>query len=249
MSEDDTYSTIFTALKHPIRRKILRILNQQPTTYTEILNQLNIENGLLNYHLDNMKDLITKGEDGKYSLSDFGGAAISVTEKVEGPVKSRSNLLSANQMIRIILILIVAIASLSVLGFLLYNKNTMLLNQNTMLLNQIETANVVLGSSFGASISRVQAITIALRNGGWNSTGLKGMKVDSNLAYCSPVDGNLHFVNSTVTDFSPKSATGVMYRYFWLVTVDQSVWCGYIRPTGYYEVDAVTGEIIPLFNW
>ena len=72
--EDDTYSTMFTALKHPIRRKILRILNQTPTTYTDIQTQLGIDNGLLNYHLDSMKDLIKKKEDGKYTLNEFGRA-------------------------------------------------------------------------------------------------------------------------------------------------------------------------------
>jgi len=57
--EDDTYQSMFTALKHPIRRRILRMLTQSQYTYTEMLNQLNIDNGLLNYHLDNMKELIT----------------------------------------------------------------------------------------------------------------------------------------------------------------------------------------------
>ena len=49
--EEDTYSSIFNALKHPIRRRILRIIEDKPTTYTEIQNQLSIDNGLLNYHL------------------------------------------------------------------------------------------------------------------------------------------------------------------------------------------------------
>jgi DNA-binding transcriptional ArsR family regulator len=245
--EDDTYSSMFTALKHPIRRKILRILNQTPTTYTDIQTQLGIDNGLLNYHLDNMRDLISKGEDGEYSLSEFGRAAIRVTEKVEGPVERSHNWLSANQRIGVILILIVAIASLSGLSIFLYSKETMILNQNTMLLNQIDTANMVLGSSFGGPIFRLQALEIALRSGGWNSTSLKGMKVSSDLAYWSPIDGTLHIVNSTVLDFSPKAANGVAYRYFWLVTVEQSVGGGSIPPPGYYEVDAVTGKIIPEF--
>ena len=86
-NEDDTYSTMFTALKHPIRRKILRILNQTPATYTDLQTQLGIDNGLLNYHLDNLRELINKEEDGKYRLSDFGEAAQLLTTRVESPVK------------------------------------------------------------------------------------------------------------------------------------------------------------------
>jgi hypothetical protein len=165
---------------------------------------------------------------------------------VEAPVKSRKIGLSSNQQISVILFLIVAVAFLSGLNFFLYSKNTMLLNQSTMLRSQIDTANMVLGSSFGAPISRLQTLQIALRSGGWNSTNLKGMKVDSNLAYYSPVDGFLHFVHSTVTDFSPRSISGATYRYFWLVTVEQSEGGTSIPPPGYYEVNAVMGEIIPV---
>lgn len=46
--EEDTYTAIFSALKHPIRRKILRMLEMAPATYTEIMNALGIETGLLN---------------------------------------------------------------------------------------------------------------------------------------------------------------------------------------------------------
>ncbi len=86
--EDDTYSTMFTTLKHPIRRKILNILNQTPTTYTDIQTQLGIDNGLLNYHLDNMRDLITKNEEELYTLSEFGKATLNLVRGVEEPASS-----------------------------------------------------------------------------------------------------------------------------------------------------------------
>jgi len=35
--EEETYSLIFTSLKHPIRRRILRMLADKPLTYSEIL--------------------------------------------------------------------------------------------------------------------------------------------------------------------------------------------------------------------
>jgi len=75
--EDDVYNDIFTALKHPIRRKILKSLENNPHTYTELLNELELETGLLNYHLENLKTLIRKDEGGKYAISIFGRAALS----------------------------------------------------------------------------------------------------------------------------------------------------------------------------
>ena len=61
------------------------MLKGQPLSYTEILNELGIENGLLNYHLDNLRELLTKGEDEKYRLSEFGEAGLSVIDRVEIP--------------------------------------------------------------------------------------------------------------------------------------------------------------------
>jgi len=88
--EEDTYSLIFSALKHPIRRKILNMLSENPATYTRILNKLQIETGLLNYHLENLRELVTKNENGEYVISEFGEAALTLIEKVEASVKKRS---------------------------------------------------------------------------------------------------------------------------------------------------------------
>ena len=92
--EEDTYSSIFLALKHPVRRKILRMLDESPANYTDILNELGVETGFLNYHLESLKGLVTKNEDGRYSLSDFGEAALDLTRRVEEPVKRESRELS-----------------------------------------------------------------------------------------------------------------------------------------------------------
>ncbi len=85
--EEDTYSSIFLALKHPVRRKILKMLNEDPATYTQILNKLKVETGFLNYHLESLDGLVTKNEHDKYILSDFGEAALSLMKMVEEPVK------------------------------------------------------------------------------------------------------------------------------------------------------------------
>lgn len=81
--ERDTYSVLFTSLKHPIRRKILRILSEGPRSFSDIQEIFRIESSHLTYHLENLGDLIFKIEDGKYALSSLGEAAVSIMYKVE----------------------------------------------------------------------------------------------------------------------------------------------------------------------
>ncbi len=81
--EEDTYSLILTSLKHPLRRKILRMLSESPLGFSEILESLSIDSGHLNYHLKNLGDLITRNENGKYMLSTAGWAAVRLMGKVE----------------------------------------------------------------------------------------------------------------------------------------------------------------------
>jgi DNA-binding transcriptional ArsR family regulator len=87
--EEDTYTTIFRALKHPIRRKILHMLDASPLTYSEILNKLGVETGFLNYHLDSLNTLIKKDEN-KYLLSEIGRASMHLTTNLENKVDKES---------------------------------------------------------------------------------------------------------------------------------------------------------------
>jgi len=87
-SEEETYSLIFTSLKNPIRRKILRMLAKKHMvfsgmSFSEILGQLSIDSGHLSYHLEKMGDLLTRSEDGKYGLSSVGVAAAKLMTGVE----------------------------------------------------------------------------------------------------------------------------------------------------------------------
>ncbi|MDG6223652.1 MAG: winged helix-turn-helix transcriptional regulator [Candidatus Bathyarchaeota archaeon] len=81
--EEETYSLIFTSLKHPIRRRILRMLADKPLTYSEILEILNIDSGHLSYHLENLGDLTVHSNNGQYQLSSFGKAAVKLMGGVE----------------------------------------------------------------------------------------------------------------------------------------------------------------------
>jgi hypothetical protein len=82
---EETYSLIYSSLKHPIRRKILRMLADQELTYSEILEAVAIDSGHLGYHLDNLGDLVAHLPDGKYELSSFGKAAVTLMSGVEEP--------------------------------------------------------------------------------------------------------------------------------------------------------------------
>ncbi|MQY62638.1 helix-turn-helix domain-containing protein [archaeon] len=81
--EEETYSLIFTSLKHPIRRRILRMLADKPLTYSEILETHNIDSGHLSYHLENLGDLTVHSNNGHYKLSSFGVAAVKLMGGVE----------------------------------------------------------------------------------------------------------------------------------------------------------------------
>lgn len=137
--EDDTYSTIFTALKHPIRRKILRRLQSSPATYTELLNELTIENGLLNYHLESVKELLTKQEDGRYVLNEFGRAGVQLLRRVEEPAAINATVSSSRQSQLLKMLSIAVIIILSFSTWSLYSSNQVLKADIVDQRNQIET--------------------------------------------------------------------------------------------------------------
>jgi len=85
ISEEDTYSMIFSSLKHPIRRRILRILSMKPESFSDLQKQLNLESSHLTYHIDGLGRLLLKIDVGKYSLSSLGEAAVSTMNHVEAP--------------------------------------------------------------------------------------------------------------------------------------------------------------------
>ncbi|MDR0372535.1 MAG: winged helix-turn-helix domain-containing protein [Nitrososphaerota archaeon] len=82
-SEEEIYSIMFTSLKHPVRRKILRMLNDKPMTFMEIADHIGVSSSNLTYHLENLGELIYKMENGRYKLSSFGRATVSAMKGVE----------------------------------------------------------------------------------------------------------------------------------------------------------------------
>lgn len=93
ISDEDTYSTVFSSLKHPIRRKILRTLFEGPQTFSDLQKQIGIESSHLTYHLEELGSLLLKTENGAYQLSSLGEAAVSTMKQVEEPSRNLKHLL------------------------------------------------------------------------------------------------------------------------------------------------------------
>jgi DNA-binding transcriptional ArsR family regulator len=81
--DEEPYSGIFNSLKHPVRRKILRMLSEKPNSFSEILESLGVSSSYLTYHLESLGQLVSKTDDGKYKLSNFGEAAVGTMSRVE----------------------------------------------------------------------------------------------------------------------------------------------------------------------
>ena len=83
VSEDEIYSIMFTSLKHPVRRKILRMLANKPMTFMEMVENLGVSTSHLTYHLESLGELVSKLDNGQYKLSTFGLATVSAMNGVE----------------------------------------------------------------------------------------------------------------------------------------------------------------------
>jgi hypothetical protein len=81
--KEEIYSIMFSSLKHPVRRKILRVLADKPLAFSDMLELLGISSSNLTYHLDSLGELVSKDETGVYRLSTFGQASVSTMKIVE----------------------------------------------------------------------------------------------------------------------------------------------------------------------
>ncbi len=126
-SEEETYSAMFSSLRHPARRKILRMLSEKSMGFSEMLDQLGIPSSHLTYHLENLGELVAKKEDGTYKLSSFGEAAVVMMKGAEEvpavQKKSFSSLpLRWKSLLAIFIIGIVILASMSYGQYVSYNQ-------------------------------------------------------------------------------------------------------------------------------
>lgn len=68
---EEIENVIFQALAHPMRRNVLKIVSssQNAITYTELITELGLSIGKLNYHLEQLKGLIEKKDEHRYMLT------------------------------------------------------------------------------------------------------------------------------------------------------------------------------------
>jgi hypothetical protein len=120
---------MFSSLKHPIRRKILRVLADKPLGFSEMLELLGISSSNLTYHLESLGELITKDDSGVYRLSTFGSASVStmkiVEEAPEVQPRRRTGLsLKWKTAIGILLVGVIVFASMTALQYSTLNQTT-----------------------------------------------------------------------------------------------------------------------------
>ncbi len=89
--KEEIYSIMFSSLKHPVRRKILRVLSDKPLAFSDMLDLLGISSSNLTYHLDSLGELVSKDETGVYRLSTFGQASVSTMKIVEEAPQVQTN--------------------------------------------------------------------------------------------------------------------------------------------------------------
>jgi len=80
----------FQALAHPTRRTIIRLIQakNQGISYTELITELGMSTGKLNYHLEQLKGLIEKNSNQHYILTPFGKKAIEHLNLIEQKTSS-----------------------------------------------------------------------------------------------------------------------------------------------------------------
>jgi len=85
--------SIFKTLSHQTRRDILRLIGEQKqASFTEIKNNVKVEDSAsLSYHLNTLQPLITQ-RDGKYSLTELGQDAYALINKTTAYAESNSTL-------------------------------------------------------------------------------------------------------------------------------------------------------------
>jgi uncharacterized RDD family membrane protein YckC/DNA-binding HxlR family transcriptional regulator len=85
MAVDQTnVSKVLSVLSHPLRREILLDLsNKGESSFTDLLNLLNVDTGKLSFHLRSLAPFIEQTKSGKYRLNRAGESAVRVIHDIE----------------------------------------------------------------------------------------------------------------------------------------------------------------------
>jgi len=82
-TREELEKALFQALAAAERREILRVAaRDQGATYTQILGELSMTTGNLNYHLKQLEGLLEKDEERRYRPTPLGAAALNALRSV-----------------------------------------------------------------------------------------------------------------------------------------------------------------------
>jgi len=74
----------FESISRPLRIKILKILSRTPMAFSQLKRELGItSSGQLDFHLKKLRGIVTLDEDGNYTLTRDGYAALEALSMVE----------------------------------------------------------------------------------------------------------------------------------------------------------------------
>ena len=76
--DEQIENVVFQALAHPVRRTVLRIIASKPegVAYSELIMELSLSTGKLNYHLEQLGGLAGKNDERRYILTPLGKKAL-----------------------------------------------------------------------------------------------------------------------------------------------------------------------------
>ncbi|MGB9717211.1 MAG: DUF7347 domain-containing protein [Thermoproteota archaeon] len=124
---------LFDVLAHPVRIRILKVLQREPMGFSELKKALGMESsGHLQYHLDRLGSMVKQDASGKYVLSDDAREALRFTLLVEQMSSTRPMGFWKKRVLRILgLTIIVALLSaVTILEIHLVSSRGILLYEN-----------------------------------------------------------------------------------------------------------------------
>ncbi len=98
--DQENVSKVLSVLSHRIRREILLILNEKgESSFTDLMNTLNIDTGKLSFHIRTLSPFLQQTESGKYRLSRAGEDAVRVIYDVESWAEAADVTRKATQLV------------------------------------------------------------------------------------------------------------------------------------------------------
>jgi len=87
-ASNEIETVVFQALAHPMRRTIITLLNgnTKGLLYTELITELGLPTGKMNYHIQQLEGLIEKNSGQRYVLTSLGKKALSQLRQLQSEV-------------------------------------------------------------------------------------------------------------------------------------------------------------------